>query len=114
LALPEIGGLTSAAIYEEGGGQHTAGGVAKAFAEGGIVGSLGLICVAACEIAGGIFAGGVLVNGLVGAGQSIWDYSQSDGCHSVEGYAEAGAEGAAQGAIPWDQILKGIAGGGDG
>ena len=72
------------------------------------------MCVAACQIARDIFAGGVLVNGLVGAGQSFWDYSGSAGSHSVEGYAEAGPEGAVDGAIPWDQILKSIAGGSDG
>ena len=111
-ALPLIGAATNTAVYEEGGGQHTLAGAAQAFGEGGLVGSLALVCVAACEIAGGILAGGALVNGLVGAGQGIWDYSQSTGCHSATGYAKAGADGFGQGAIPWDSIWKGIAGGG--
>lgn len=109
LALPEIGGLTNVALYAESGGQHTAGGYASAFAEGGVGGSVALLCVAACEIAGSLVLGGALVNGLWGAGQGVWDYANNGDCeHTPGGYISAGANGFAQGAIPWDQILKAL------
>ncbi len=112
LFLPEIGGLTGAAVYGEGGGTHTAGGYALAFGEGGVAGSIALVCFAGvCEFAGSAIVGGALANGLVGAGQGAWDYSHTTGCHSVGGYLSAGAGGAAQGAIPWDEIWKFLTGG---
>ncbi len=73
LFLPEIGGLTGAAVYGEGGGTHTAGGYALAFGEGGVAGSIALVCFAGvCEFAGSAIVGGALANGLVGAGQGAW------------------------------------------
>jgi hypothetical protein len=109
LALPEIGGLTGDALYAESAGPHTAQGYATAFAEGGIGGSIALACVAVCEIAGSLVIGGAVVNGLWGAGQGIADYADNGDCqHTVSGYLSAGASGFAQGAIPWDQILKAL------
>ena len=63
-----------------------------------------------CEIAGSVAAGAALVNGLWGAGQGAWDYSQSDGCRSVGGYFSAGGSGFAQGGVPWDEIWKKVVG----
>ncbi len=110
LALPEIGGLTNAAVYSEGGGQHTSGGYFSAFATGGISGSLALLCVAgACEVAGGLVVGGALVNGVAGAGESIWSYANSGSCQqTVGGYLSGGAKGFAQGAVPWEEVWKAI------
>jgi hypothetical protein len=42
----------------------------------------------------------------VGAGLGIYDYSQSSGCHTLGGYAEAGALGAAENApVPFDKLF---------
>jgi hypothetical protein len=42
-----------------------------------------------------------------GAAQGAWDYGRDGSCqHNLGGYLGASASGAAQGAIPWDQILK--------
>jgi len=112
LALPEIGAATGAAVYGEGGGQHTLGGYLSAAAEGGIGGSVALICAAGvCAAAGSVAAGGALVNGLWGAGQGVWDYANSDACHTTGGYVSAGANGFAQGGVPWDEIWKFVRGG---
>jgi hypothetical protein len=109
LALPEIGAVTSVAVYAEGGGQHTARGYVLAFAEGGVGGSVALVCVAACEAAGGVVIGGALVNGLWGAGQGALDYANNADCHHTPGgYLSAGGNGFAQGAVPWDRIWKAI------
>lgn len=106
LALPYIGGLGGMAIYAESSGQHTAAGYGLAFAEGGIAGSVALACFVACEWAGGLFAGGVLVNGSWGAAQGMWDYGQSACSHSPGGYISAGIGGFLQGGVPWDQLWK--------
>jgi RHS repeat-associated protein len=112
LALPEIGSATAAAVYGEGGGQHTLGGYLSAAAEGGIGGGVALICAAGvCEVAGSVAAGGVLVNGLWGAGQGIWDYANSDVCHTAGGYVSAGENGFLQGGVPWDEIWQFLRGG---
>ncbi|HWU23468.1 MAG TPA: RHS repeat-associated core domain-containing protein, partial [Nocardioides sp.] len=96
-ALPEIGGLTGMALYAESGGPHTAEGYTKAFAEGGIAGSLGLVCTAVCGLAGNVLVVSGIVNGLVGAGQGMWDYSTNGDCsHNAGGYLSSGAEGFAQ------------------
>jgi len=108
LALPEIGAVTNVAVYAESGGQHTAEGYAMAAAEGGIGGSVALVCYAACEVGGSLIVGGALVNGLWGAGQGIWDYANDTCQPSAGGYISAGANGFAQGAIPWDEIWKAI------
>jgi RHS repeat-associated protein len=113
-ALPYIGAISSVALYEEGGGQLTLAGAAQAFAEGGVVGSLSLVCVAACAVAGGILASGVIANGGIGFGQGLWDYAHSSECQTAPGYLEAGAEGAVEGAIPWDGIWRGLSGASDG
>jgi hypothetical protein len=106
LALLLIGGVTNDAIYAEGGGGHSARGYAFAFGEGGVGGSLALICLAACEFVGPALAGGIFVNGTWGAAQGIWDYSSNSQCRSFRGYFSAGVNGFAQGAIPWDDIFK--------
>jgi RHS repeat-associated protein len=101
LALPEIGALTSDALYAESGGPHTAEGYSLAFAEGGFAGTVALFCVALCEIGGSLVVGGAVVNGLVGAGQGV--VTNSD--YSVKGYSTAIASGFAQGAIPWNDVF---------
>lgn len=112
LALPEIGGLTGAAVYGEGGGQHTLGGYLSATAQGAIGGSIALVCAAGtCAVAGSVVAGGALTNGLWGAAQGAWDYANSDQCHTATGYVSAGANGFAQGGVPWDEIFKFLRGG---
>jgi RHS repeat-associated protein len=111
VALPFIGAGAGALLYMESGGQHTLGGVGLAMAEGGLGGSIALICVAVCSIAGSLIIGSAIVNGLVGAGFGTWDYSHSNGCHSLSGYAKAAAVGAGEGGIPWDLIVKGFSGG---
>lgn len=85
-ATPFIGGLAGTATYSVSSGQHTAGGYAQAFGEGGLVGSLALVCATgACRIA----AAAVGIDLAIGAGQGIYDYSQSSGCHSFGGYVDA-------------------------
>lgn len=76
-----------------------------AFAEGGLVGSLSLICIAggcgAVAIAGGVEVG-------LGAAQGALDYSRSDGSHSVGGYFGAGvAGGLSNGPYPVDKWFTG-------
>ncbi|NNN22577.1 MAG: hypothetical protein HKL80_11330 [Acidimicrobiales bacterium] len=111
LALPFIGGATGGILYMESGGQHTIGGFILAIGEGGIAGSIALICTEVCSFLGSLALGGAVVNGLVGAGFGMWDYSHSGGCHSISGYAKAAAGGAAEGGIPWDSVVKAFSGG---
>ena len=104
-ATPFIGGLVGTATYSLSGGQHTAGGYAQAFGEGGLVGSLALICATGgC----GIAAVAVGIDLTIGASQGIYDYSQSSGCHSFGGYVKAGGIGAFENApIPFDKLFDG-------
>ena len=105
LALPLFGEGTAVAFYGESSGPHTLNGFLQAAAEGGIGGGVAFFCTAGgCEVAGSVAVGGVLVNGLWGAGQGLWDYENSDVCHTAGGYAFAGTSGFAQGGIPWDEI----------
>ena len=96
-------------------GDTTLEGALFAATEGGITGSLALICVAgACEFAGGVVLGGTVINGIAGVVQGVWTYADSAECHSFTGYLQSGASGALQGGIPWDVVLKALRGGGDG
>jgi hypothetical protein len=102
LAQPPI-----VALYAESGGQHTAEGYSLAAAEGGIGGSIALVCVVACEIAGSLLTGSVLINGLSGAGIGAFDYADNGACeHTPGGYLAAGTYGFGEGAIPWEEILR--------
>lgn len=102
-ALPEIGAATSALIYAEGGGHHTAQGYLVAAAEGYVGGTVALLGPTA-----GVAA--ILVNGSYGAAQGAYDYANGDECATTDGYLFAGAKGFAEGGVPWDKVLKSIRG----
>ncbi len=103
-ATPFVGAGVGAANYSLSGGKHTAEGYSMAFAEGGLVGSLSLICIATCV--GVAIAGGVEVG--LGAAQGVWDYSHSNGSHSFGGYFGAGAAGGlSNGPYPVDKWFTG-------
>lgn len=98
-----IGALNS---WIGGGGAQ---GIAQGCGEGGLVGSAALLCVAGfC----GPVAAAWAVDLAIGGAQGDWDYSQSQGCHTVWGYVSSFFNGAYNNApIPWDKLFGG---GGDG
>lgn len=91
---PYVGALVGAAVYAEGGGQHTAEGYALAFASGGLVGSLSMIWDGVVTAGIGLWAG----DSAIGAGEGIYDYATGPGCQTFGGYIQAGLSGAAQNA----------------
>jgi len=104
--LPYIVAGVGVANYSLSGGPHTAAGYANAAAEGGLVGSPTLICVAG-------FCGPLLVAGgvelAIGGAYGAWDYSHSEGCHTSGGCLESTLLGAfASGPYPVDKWFKGV------
>lgn len=86
------------------GGDTSGYGLARGFAEGGIVGSLALLCAGgAC----GLAATAVGTDLAVGGAQCIYDYAVSGRCHSAWGYAKAAGYGAFNNApIPFERLFR--------
>ncbi len=91
---PYIGAAVGTAVYAEGGGRHTAEGYVLAGATGGLTGSLSMVWGGVVPAGIGLWAG----NSAFGAGEGIYDYSQSQGCHTLGGYVKSGFTGASENA----------------
>jgi hypothetical protein len=106
-AFPLIFAAAGAANYAISGGGHTAGGYAKAIAEGGILGGGAMVCALVCPelTAATILVGGTVT--LAGAAVGGIDYLTSPGPKSWGKLGEEMALGAVEnGPFPVDKMLK--------
>jgi uncharacterized protein RhaS with RHS repeats len=103
-----IGAATSTSVYAESGGSHSVSGYAEAAVIGGIVtaGASELTATASSFLRA--TTAGVVANSSAGAAEGVADYLGAPGKKSVTGALKAGAEGALEGAVPYQKITNAL------